>query len=92
MKTHKLPDSLLVALAQYYINRARQNLNLAESKTDNKTFRRTWNKEEDCDRVFEAATKAGLYNHASCAGTFWFSTQNESYEISESTYPLSHIL
>jgi hypothetical protein len=76
----KIPNLLLLAIANYYIQRGKSYAQHAAGEKPT-----TW-KEECLEAIAKAAKKYG-YGWMAIAGTFWFTKGKQIYKITEKSYP-----
>lgn len=86
--SRKLPDSILVAVANYYIKRERcwKNIPLSKAGIRVQEYVGKFDKQAELAAIDEAAKKKE-YRVCSSAGTFWFTKGTTCLTISESTFP-----
>lgn len=99
MKQIKLPNEIVIAIGQYYINSNKQTETTMQSSKDAfgkfcmvyVTVRSEykWDKDADWDRISKAAHKYS-YRITACAGTFWVFKNTRSYVVSEDSWPLAN--
>lgn len=100
MKTIKLPNTLTIALGQYFL--ARQ---LANTQEVGRTYKggntdpiieyrpgKPWNKVACLERISKALPQGWCYQ--AIAGTFWFNRRGskQTYKVDQNNWPLAKVI
>lgn len=83
-QSYFLPDTILVALSVYFLNRRRHDFSRVVHEVDWNKPVIEWNKQKDLEYIQKASN--GSYR-AATAGTFFFKVNGKFIKITEETFP-----